>query len=143
MLNDSTWSVIAAGIGTAFFVWAVVGPGGNSDVGWIGAPIYLGAGVFMAALAVYESKSRELRCYLGHQSEPMRSDLSRIMTLPVPCKHCGNEPSYPVAMVIDHHSLSCTRCEQPIDISSAEWSEFRSSLGEAVAQLQPIYDDIS
>lgn len=55
---DCVLSVIVSGIGGAFFVLAVAGPGGNSDVGWIGAPIYLGAGLFMAVLAVYEASGR-------------------------------------------------------------------------------------
>jgi hypothetical protein len=54
-MSDCVLSVIDSAIGGAFFVWAVTGPGGNSDVGWIGAPIYLGAGLFMAVLAVYEA----------------------------------------------------------------------------------------
>jgi len=69
----------------------------------------------------------------------LRSELTTVIQLPVPCGHCHKEFMQTVAWLIDKPTVACPMCGAVLDIDGAEWRAFRDAAKEfCVGKFAPV-----
>lgn len=60
----------------------------------------------------------------------IRSDLSRVVEIPVPCANCGEEGFHVVGWLVKQLDVKCPKCGTLLNLNTEEWAAFRNALKE-------------